>query len=364
MRDSVIIRESSRQDWLVEAGNSKRESKSISEPMEFVIQRIVERLFEEFKPLPASRVQIDSPINATFYVDSTFIRSHGHVWPMEVERITDVVSKSLSSQFGRSLVQSQIITSYSSDNGAPHLRQSLDALKRLSGPSDTLNILLMEQRTPFDYYSGKNSDELGITDFGGSRIAIDCIPSPSLNQNFWFPYANGLALLHEIGHAFGAIHVFDRESIMCHHLHWTGTDSIDSLNVRIMREIMSGRVDATKPVEYVGLVSRALRDSRYPYADFPDFFWRYLSGTRTSVELDSLARAIDCEPYIISADAMKLLQAGDRAGAVRRWKQALELEPDQPVLLYYLALSSSGLDSSNAMTRAVKLGLYPLSLPH
>ena len=354
--DSTIIGESFRKDQSTEYGDTTWSSESTTEPTEFVIQRTVERIFKGIDPQSIKHAPVALPIAATMYVDASFMVNHQSNWLLEIERMTDVVSRSLLRQFGRSLEQDQIIMSHA-DPGS--LRQNFDALKRLSGPSDTLNILLMEQRTPLEYYSGRVSDELGMTDLGGSRIAIDCIPPMAQKSDIWFPFANGLTLLHEIGHAYGAIHVFDHRSIMCHRLHWTGTDSFDVLNTSIMREVMFGQVDALKPVEYVALVSRALRDSHYPYADFPDFFWRYLAGARTSVELDSLAKAIDCEPYVISADAMNLLQTGDRAGAVRRWKRALELEPDQPVLLYYLALSSSGADSVNAMTRSIELGLYP-----
>jgi hypothetical protein len=347
--------------WTGDAEVSNRQDSLLSEtpePFEFVIQRAVTLLLDDFRAQPPPPEKEGPSVEATVYVDSSMIYRQGPTWTRNVLDVAQFASRSLRRQFGASLSTPQIITSFLSSDSSVWLMQSLDALKRNTSLSDTLTILMSEQRTPLDYFTGQRADDLGITDLGGSRIAIDCMPAPHPEQADWFPYMNGLILLHEIGHTFGAIHVFDRESIMAHRLTWMGSDMFDSLNVRVVREVLSTKVDATRPVEYVALVSRALRESKYPFADFPDFFWRYLGLAKSDAEIDSLTKAIDYEPYVISAHGMSLLNSGDKAGARLEWDRALKLTPNQPVLFYYLALSSSGADSVEAITRALQLGLY------
>jgi hypothetical protein len=327
------------------------------EPFEFVIQRAVSHLLDDYRAQAPFPEQAGKEVSATVYVDSSMIYQHGPEWTRKVLDVAQFASRSLKRQFGASLSTPQIITSVMSSDSSVFLLQGLDALKRNTSASDTLTILLAEQRTPLDYFTGRRAGELGITDLGGSRIAVDCMPAPHPEQADWFPYMNGLILLHEIGHTFGGIHVFDRESIMAHRLTWMSSGKFDSLNVRIVREVLASDA-APRPVEYVALVSRSLQESKYPFADFPDFFWRYISMAKSTSETDSLTKAIEYEPYIISASGMALLNSGDRAGARREWQRALKLEPNQPVLLYYLALASTGDDSAKAMTHALQMGLY------
>lgn len=60
--------------------------------------------------------------------------------------------------------------------------------------------------------------------------------------------------------------------------------------------------------------------------------------------------------FILSAQGFGALRAGKLAEAAGQFREAIKLAPNQASLYYYLALSTRGAESSNAMISAAEIG--------
>jgi hypothetical protein len=179
------------------------------------------------------------------------------------------------------------------------------------------------------------------------------VPHPDLE--IWSAFTNGLTLLHEIGHAYGAIHVSDARSIMCHSLTWLGSDQFDPINSQIILAAVSGDLTFTDPPEYVAHVSRLLQESSYTLADYPAFFYSFVAASSTPRRI---VRAIGKEAFITAAEAYGHLAAGNRDDAARLFREAISQTPDQACLYFYLSEAVDGAQSRASLEKAASMGYW------
>jgi len=333
--------------------------KSTPEPFEYIIQRALLRVLEI---LPSSKPALDeshASIPTRLQADSSFILNHPDDWQKSFVDILHTASWSFRNSFDQALSVVSVQTTRVIPSNKPTLRHLHDILKKQNSVSrDTLEVTIFNYTDPIDHFFGNSYEEIGLADLGHSRIILNELPHPKKSYDFWDSYFNGLTLLHEIGHSFGAIHVSDMNSVMNHGNSWLASDMFDPFNRQIIRAALSGELKFDDPVKYVSFVSEKLNATTYSLVDYPKFFYRYLTYGKNKKIFKKLKSAISRSSYITAAEAFGYLKTGYLNDAARLFKKALEDDPHQASLYYYLALATTGEESEKAMNKAAEMGYY------
>ncbi len=237
------------------------------------------------------------------------------------------------------------------------IRESQRRMRRYLGDdSDTLRVVLNHQLTADESKSNQRRDELGLSHLGRRLVVVNLLPRISPEDTVWYSVANGLTILHEIGHTLGAIHVSDINSVMTHFATWVGADRLDPVNDQIVRAALGGRLTFDDPATYLAFVSTVLAGTAYNLADYPAFFFEYLDYPGNRRLRDTLRAAIGRQSYLRAADGYGLLVLGNRKKAAGLLRRALGDDPHQASLYYYLAGATDGAESADASRTATRMG--------
>jgi len=309
------------------------------EPYRHVVQRAVATLFDAMPSVPGNgavpaqvvpvRVEPGNALN---------------------EAIVKAASGSLVRQFGTGLH----IVSEGVDSDGPDADCDVRAWLR----GDTLNVEVETMLSPGYRFSRRRS-ELGTSRLGRNQIYIRVQRASEGQDMDWRAQENGLTLLHETGHSMGCLHVGDIGSVMNHTEHWSGADDFDPVNDRIARAALSGELTFDSPAGYLSFVSTVLQESDYGLADYPAFFYRYLSHGANRRMAKLLRAAIGRQSYLEAVDAYGLLMAGRSEFAAALFRKAVEADPHQAALYHYLSLATTGVESQQARGEATRLGYAP-----
>lgn len=326
------------------------------DPHEMVIQRAINEL-SSYIPAPL-RPELSQPANIPVKVYLAPSLARDPRWAAwGAARVVAFASQSLLRQFGHKLTLSSIDTLPEAFAEERALRENAPAFREaIWARGDTLLVVFNRMLGNDEVSAGASHDELGITRLGHRRIYMDLVPSFSPDDTVWLGITNGLTLLHELGHALGAIHVSDAHSIMNHRANWVNAADFDLVNSAIIRAALEGDLHFKDPDEYIRHVSRILAFVPYQLADYPAFFYQYLTWGGNRRINDRLRSAIGRPSYLLAADAYGLLENGQMAGAARLFRQALSHDPDQGALYYYLSLALSAPRADAYRKTAARMG--------
>ena len=357
-------RVSSRRSWRAERLIGIEEADTaqlvnVPEPWEMVLQRAAGAALAVVPRRELRSAAIGDPIQVVLYVDSAYVARYGEVWLGQASGVVEVASRLLAARLGYRLNVVSVRTmkvEQSEGHSLTHLQSVLRPHLDLS--RDTLIVTMLANVDRTSYLRGERLFEVGVAQIGRNRILLNDLPRTSPDDLFWQPFLSGRTLLHEIGHSFGAIHVSDQNSVMSHEVTWLAADRFDPLNEHIVKAALSGELIFDKPSSYLAFVSNTIVETGYNLADYPAFFYdfiHYKDNARIEAELRA---AIGRQSYLSAIDAYGHLLAGDKPKAAKLFEIAIASDSLQGSLWFYLALSTSGVQSQHAMEQAARLGYF------
>jgi hypothetical protein len=330
--------------------------RTTAEPVEFILGRVISNLIDSLqlgKGLPALPARA---IPALLTVDSHIVISNHRHWENHARRILATASNSLTAQFGVGIQATDVLTMSLNRDGTESFRELYRLFRNRSiHAKDTLQIGLYSYPRAIDYFRGRDFDEIGLSHVGQKTILLTELPYPEDGDKTWTTFATGLALLHEIGHLFGAVHVSDRYSIMAHNLSWLGTDRFDLFNRQIIRAALGGGINFDNPDRYVAFVADLLERSSYSVVDYPAFFYSFLKASRNPKRLRA---AVKHRSYLTAADGYGELIRGKHRKAAELFRKAIAADPGQASLYYYLAQSAPRNEGYQALLKAAEMGYW------
>lgn len=241
-----LLTERDRHYWLeFESGEQARRLDSLlavtAEPHEYLVRRMIERLFplpDEYGPRETGGT---SQIPAIVLVDSSFVDEIGNDWRSDVSALLSSASYFLDREFGYSLNLARI----AADNGGidsdigPQERFKLFQ-RRTPKAGDTLIIGLYSRNRVEDFFGPRETDAIGLSVTGDGRLLLRQLPLGRSENRVWRGHINSLVLVHELGHVMGAIHVSDPNSIMCHNATWLAPAQFDDFNREMVAAALKG----------------------------------------------------------------------------------------------------------------------------
>ncbi len=364
LMEDITLRERTRPDWLdVAREGPSRQLDSVAattaEPLEYVVQRALDRALAGIPRIETSADPGGFAFPTVVYVDSSYINATNDDWRGNIRITLDVASQALNEQFGYSLALADmrsIVIGMDDDRSLEDVFRGLKS--RLPLDRDTLTVVVYDYVARNGSFLEQHTEKIGLTEIGRRLILLDGVPVIHSRDPKWQAIGNGLTLLHEIGHAFGAIHVSDINSIMNHNVTWQATDRFDPINARIVEAGLSGALSFFEPAEYIRFVTEVISSEEYGLADYPAFLDLYLGYGGNNFMKEELRRAVSRSSYLTALRGHRQILSGDLAGAASSFKLALKGDPHQASLYYYLSLVTQGKDSEQARQRAVDFGYY------
>ena len=329
------------------------------EPIEYVIQRCLEEVLGHVSAGPQPLEMPGEPIPSLLYVDSSLIRENPDEWARAAHEVHDLASRYFFRSFSHSFRASEVRPIDVPAEPGSSLRHTYGRFKnKVAAAGDTLIVGICANTDPVEYFLHKGYDQVGVSDIGQKRVIVSTLPRPTSSSGFWEPHFNGLTLLHEIGHSYGAIHASDMNSVMSHTTTWLASARFDPFNRRVIEAALSGGLTFDQPEKYLSFVSKTLTEINYGLVDYPSFFYHFLEHGENQTIRKKLLNAIPHKPHVSAARAYGLLMAGEHGAAARLFRQTIKADSTQASLYYYLSLATTGPESVAAMQKAADLGYF------
>ncbi len=349
--------EQSKRDWYDTDIKYMRGNENIvgrAEPYEFVIQRVINRLFEYVKLPERKSHNSKKMIPLKIYLGSNLRSSLNFENRNQYQEIIDYASDRFYNDFGfgLSLTQIEMIDSLADEESFYNYQLNSD----YHFYTDTIKTYIFRQFDFWDYFKSNSIREIGYSRLGNRVIRIKLFPKREQSGFDWNVYFNSLTLLHEIGHSFGAIHASDYNSIMNYAYSWVGPKTYDPVNAKIIKACMRGKIHPLDAAKYLAFISETLQSSDYGLIDFPSFFYDYLKLENNKKYSAKLRGAIKYRPYLLAIDGYAMLQEGEFEQAANLFREAIRFEPLQASLHYYLSLVTKGTESLQAKRNALMMG--------
>ncbi len=243
-----------RRDWLKAKNNINGRQLRLKiqgkpEPAELVIMRVLEQSLFFLGNGTAQTNRYDNILPVKLFIDSSYIKENIQNWNEGLDKLISLTSQSFIKQFNTTLITSPVIniTTTKRTDKTEDIYQSIKRVNRYS--EDTLSLGIYKSSNHADYYIDNYYEKMGLSELGQRLVVINDFPKPHPDFNFWKPKFNSLTLLHEIGHAFGAVHVSDINSVMNQNLTINFTDRYDSFNYRIIKDALNKEILFDKPLE-------------------------------------------------------------------------------------------------------------------
>jgi len=348
------INETGKREWYDTEIKYMRGNASITgraEPYEFVIQRAIEKIFDNISLTDKKSVIQNKSIPLKIYSGNNLKREERE---NNYHEIINFASPLFNNQFG-------FVLKFAGMENLDSLidEDSLYSIQLNSGNlffRDTIRTYIFEQFDFLDYFNSGAIREIGYSRLGNKAIRIKLYPDRKQSDFDWNSYFNSLTMLHEIGHSFGAIHALDINSIMNYSYSWVGPKHYDPVNAKIIEASLQGRIHPSDAAKYVAFISKTLKDTDYGLIDFPSFFYNFLKLEKNKKYLDKLRNAIWYRPYLLAIDGYAMIQEGSLEKAANLFREAIRYEPDQASLYYYLSLVTQGKESMEARLNALRMG--------
>lgn len=362
--DAVIkeITEQAKIDWIDSPLSRKDHNKmrQQAEPREFVLQRAAYRLIQE---LPSQRRTIPDAtysLPVYWYIDSSYIKEHGKNWEQQLEKTHKTVSIRLQAQFDVVLETKQIQTITIPTEDTYSIERVLKGVK--AGGLDKgagLHIYLFSRSVTEEYFLKEKYENVGLAEIGQKRIIINDIPLPRANE-YWQPYYTSIIFLHEFGHAMGAIHVSDQQSVMNHSINLASGGYFDSMNRRIINQAVSGTLRFVSHQEYINIVINAIEEATYQLADIPWVAYHFLIKNDLYTSEKAFLSKPKYRMYYYAGLGYSYMLKDNREKAADLFRDAIDNASfAQGSLYYYLAgTASEQKEREQAISAASTLGYY------
>lgn len=337
---------------LLPRGGPSRQPGVSCEPYDRVIQRALDTLLS---PVGVAGRRMVNPRCfipvIVYYANPRPDSGYASIITRTVERASDALIAQFNTGLrvvaGRYLPEEELSPgSLTGDQGR------LNRMLRAGG--DTIVVVVHPPAGPED--DDYRRTEVGLSQLGRRFVVMSLLPFSDSVDSVWYPIRNSLTLLHEVGHSFGALHVSDAHSVMSPYTTWTNSDLFDPVNARIVEAALDGRLTFEDPVVYLGFVSGVLASTPYSLADYPSFFHDYLSYGDNRRIRGRLREAIGRQSFLLAVDGYQLLASGKEKAAAQYFRRAMEFDPHQAALYYYLSLAATGEEALEAREAAAGMG--------
>ncbi|MCK4461105.1 MAG: hypothetical protein KAW46_04840 [candidate division Zixibacteria bacterium] len=327
------------------------------EPLGYVVQRALSRALCWVGPGDAAPADTAGSLPVKILADSSFIQSIPNNWRPLVKDLLEVASRALREQFGCGLHPVELQPTRTVGDSSMTFQQVYSHLLRTTPRSgDTLIVVLIGHAGRVGLVPERHRQAIGRTELGRRLILLDGLPYPHPRQPTWQSFEGGLNLLHEVGHALGAIHVADLSSVMNPNTNWMASDRFDPLNRTIIQAALDGRLSFDDPAAYLRLLSRQLEESEYNLADYPAFLFEFLNHGGNRTIQDRLRSAVGRPSYLVAAEGYGRLKQGYLSRAAKLFRQAIEDDPTQATLYFYLSEVTRGEEAEKALNQAAAMG--------
>jgi len=309
-------------------------------PLRQEVRRLVDELLSSFPSGRVQRAKSAGAIPTLVYLDSSFIEFNPKNWE-EVTRLTlEYSSRAMQTEFdmGLQILPTRVLTGNLAMNRT--FEQVFESLLRQLPPrGDTLVVFCYNQ--PVDDSLGGMASvrhELGRAQTGRRLVLLEGLPYPVDSDQLWLPFDNSQNLIHELGHALGAVHVSDIKSVMNPVATWYGTTRFDELNHQIVTAALEGELSFESKTGYLEYLSRSIEESAYGLCDFPSVLALYLEmGRGRSWRSRHLREAVASQWQINAAEGFLAMRMGRPALAAEKFKLSLEGARHQAAPVYYLS---------------------------
>jgi len=324
------------------------------EPYEFIIQRAVISLFDDFNNFEKEIFPSNKKIPLKVYLGDD-LRSSLQIDDGNLYRqIINHTSDKFYNQFGLGFNLTQIEAVDSIVDEEYYYNNQLNSEHLFF--SDTVKIFIFKQFSFWEYFNTNNILEIGYSRLGNKAVRIKLFPERKQTGFDWNVYYNSLALLHEIGHSFGAIHASDINSIMNYSYSWVGPKAFDPVNEKIIKASLQGKIHPLDVARYLTFISMTLQNTDYGLIDFPSFFYEFLELEGNKKYSAKLRGAIGHRPFLLAIDGYAMLKKGENEKAANLFRSAIRYAPEQASLHYYLSLVTKGRESFQEKRRAIEMG--------
>jgi hypothetical protein len=294
------------------------------------------------------------------YVDSSYLQADPQDWNRAIAATVATAGRLLTRQLGYSLrAEPPRVLTAPIDQGRG-LRDVFERMRRqLPIAGDTLVVVLYNQ--PLDVGPGgaaRGRLELGRAQVGKRLVLLEGLPNPGESDRLWLPFDNALNLIHELGHALGAVHVEDPHSVMYPSSHWLAASEFDSFNRRMVMSALAGELKFDDPADYVAMFTRFLSESSYGLTDYPEVLATYLQQAirRQGQQAEKIRAAILTPSMEQAAEGYRLLARGRRSLAAEQFRKAAQVDTHQASLYYYLSRAVDGDLGRKLRSRAAAMG--------
>lgn len=309
------------------------------EPHDLVIQRALNALANELPGVPVEVTQTVKVLPAKILLSGSLAGVQGQ-YRHQLERMIAFASSRFADEFGHSLALVAVDTLPGRFEGQHSLQKSEEAYDRqVPAAGDTVFIVINRLLQPDMYTIGERREEIGRSRLGQRRVYMDWFLPAGPEDTVWTAVANGLTVLHELGHAFGAVHVSDMHSIMNHQANWVGAATFDPLNRALIAAALDGSLQFEDPAAYLQFFTRTLLATPYYLADYPAFLNDYFNWGSNGRINERLRGAVDDVALLYAADAVEMLNRGKMTLAAQMLRAAIRRHPQQASLYYYLSLA-------------------------
>lgn len=356
------VTETSNINWLNEPINRSVSNRMqrLTEPREFVMQRAIENVLRDVPAMPQTeRSPGKASIPISWYIDSSYIKYNGVNWREQLTKLSRESSRIMQVQFDVSLSDNEPIIVTIPNEEAFSNRATLEAIKTIITPQEEgLIVCLFSRQTVADYFLERTAELAGLAEIGQRLLIVNDVPLPQ-NSAFWQSYYTSNILVHEIGHAFGAVHVSDRMSVMNHTVTLGSGGRFDRLNRMIINKAISGSLTFGSFSPYVEEVVAAITKTKYTQADIPWFAYHFMFKNDLYKKEKKFYSQPLYEPYYKAAQGYHYMLKRNRSRAAELFSEASSLLPEQGSFYYYLAQTNTELiERQNALVRASQAGYY------
>ena len=316
------------------------------EPNEFVLERVVSKIFERLEPgldEPAGTAGEVIPVRVIF--DTSYTRLTTSSYEPEAELIVRSASRITRRELG---IRLHYVGARVSPFGNPE--SSVEDQIRPQG--DTVAVYVHTQPGSRDYQTGVSGDVIGLGALGMQSLYIRQFdPSRKVGEE-WRSFFTVIALVHELGHSLGAIHVSDPWSIMSHEATWIGSSRFDSFNRAVVKQVARNRSDTVDMAGYAEILARQLSETSYDLIDYPPALQAAFDKIGSVGGQKRKGQQPAYLEYSRSAQAYRDLLRGNRADAAIGFREAIKHEGGRPVLYFYLSLCTDGQEARDALLKA------------
>lgn len=289
-----------------------------------------------------------------FFLDSSYTNRYATTWGPRLQQVFDTAVFAFEQQFDAHFELTKVINVRMAHSSSISVDAAFNALVANRYPGgDTISVLLYSDSTI------NPNDPIGETEFGRKQIALHETEYENRDDIRGWAIVQALALLHELGHSFGAIHVSDAYSVMNHSPSPVGSFTFDTVNATIIRGALAHAFGFGEQTKYLQTVTHTLRTTGYRLADYPSFFQNYLPPAQSDEYGANVQRVVSDDQLLQSAIGLRMLSQGDSAAAIAIFDGLSKADSTMAALLYYRALATRDIETSNAyLHRAADMGYY------